>query len=52
MNYEALERVKKRLLALSPEELRRQVEKHRDGDIAKILRHSGFFEARKMGAKK
>lgn len=41
---EAIERAFKSLMSLSKEELQAEIEKHKDGDIAQALLHSGYFD--------
>lgn len=43
---EALKKVREKLSALSREEFMQELEKHKDGDIAKILMESGALHGR------
>lgn len=39
----AMERATKRMLKLNPEEIKKKLENHKNGDIAKILKECGYF---------
>ena len=44
----AIEAAFKKSMAMPEDQLRQELEKHKNGDIAKMLLYSGFFEAREM----
>lgn len=43
MNYDILKKIADELLAMSAEQFHAELESHKDGDIATLLRDGGFF---------